>query len=120
VPKRLAPRVIEAEAQEWLMLKRSTLAPSSHAIAESCLPLHLLPKFGGQLLVDIDAQAIARCQRQRIAEDAAPKTVNLEIGTLRALLRHHGLWAEALRRDVRSLKVRDDRGIALTVDEERR
>jgi len=120
VPKRLAPRVIEVEAQEWLMLKRSTLAPSSYGIADSCLRLHLLPKLAGRLLLDIDAQAIARYQRQRITEGAAPKSVNLEIGTLRALLRHHGLWTEALRRDVRSLKVRDDRGIALTVDEERR
>lgn len=120
VPKRLAPRVIEVEAQEWLLLKRSTLAPSSYGIAESCLRLHLLPRLGGRLLLDVDAQAIARYQRQRIAEGAAPKSVNLEIGTLRALLRHHALWTEALRRDVRSLKVRDDRGIALTVDEERR
>ena len=120
VPKRRAPRTIEVEAREWLTLKQSALAASSFGILETCLRLHVLPKLRGRLLLDIDAHAIARYQRQRLTEGAAPKSINLEVGTLRALLRHHELWTEGLRRDVRALKVRDDRGVALTVDEERR
>jgi len=120
VPKRRAPRIIEVEARDWLSLKRATLALSSFSIAESGLRLHLLPKLKKRLLSDIDAHTISRYQRQRLKEGASPKSINLEVGTLRALLRHHELWTDALRRDVRPLKVRDDHGRSLTVDEERR
>ena len=120
VVKRRAPRTIKAEAHDWLTLKRSTVAPSSYGIIESCLRLHLLPKLKGRLLLDIDAHTIARYQRQRLLEGASPKSINLEVGTLRALLRHHDLWSEQLRRDVCALKVRDDHGVALSMDEQRR
>ena len=120
VPKRITPRPIEVEAREWLVLKRATLAPSSYGIVESSLRLHLLPKLRGRLLIDVDAQMIARYQRLRIIESAAPKSVNIEVGVLRSLLRHHGMWSDELRRDVRALKVQDDRGIALSVDQEGR
>ena len=79
-----------------------------------------MPKLKGRLLLDIDAHTIARYQGQRLAEGASPKSINLEVGTLRGLLRHRELWTEGLRRDVRSLRVRDDHGIALTVGQERR
>lgn len=52
-----------------------------------------------------------------LAKGASPKTVNLEVGTLRAALRRHGLWAR-LRPDVKMLKTRDDRGRAITAEEE--
>lgn len=120
VPKRRAPRTIEVDATNWLSLKRATFALSSFSIAESGLRLHLLPKLKKRLLSDIDAHTISRHQRQRLKEGASPKSINLEFGTLRALLRHHELWTDALRRDVRPLKVRDDHGRSLTVDEERR
>ena len=119
VPKRRAPCTIEVEATNWLSLKRATFALSSFSIAESGLRLHLLPKLKKRLLSDIDAHTISRHQRQRLKEGASPKSINLEFGTLRALLRHHELWTDALRRDVRPLKVRDDHGRSLTVDEER-
>ena len=53
--------------------------------------LHLLPKLKGRLLLDIDAHTIARYPRQRLTEGASPKSIDLEVGTLRALLRHHEL-----------------------------
>jgi len=72
------------------------------------------------LLSDIDARAIASYQQHRLADGESSKSINLEIGAQRGLLRHHSFWTEALRRDVRPLKVRDNHGISLTVDQERR
>ncbi|MGZ4845499.1 MAG: site-specific integrase, partial [Candidatus Angelobacter sp.] len=48
-----------------------------------------------------------------------PKTVNLEVGTLRAILRRHRTWAN-IQLDVRMLATRDDIGHALTDAEEER
>ena len=50
-------------------------------------------------------------------EKASPKTINLEIGTLRAILRRNRLWA-AIQPDVRMLPTRDDIGRAITPEEE--
>ncbi len=46
-------------------------------------------------------------------EAAAAKTINLEVGTLRAILIRNRLW-EPIRQDVRMLKVEDTPGKALT------
>jgi integrase len=71
------------------------------------------------LLVDIQADDISRYQGFRKKQGASPKTINLEIGTLRAILRRNRLWVN-LQPDVRMLRVRDDVGRALTADEEGR
>ena len=97
-------RTLRVEARDWLVLKRATLAANSLSILESTFRLHLLPKLGDRLLTDIDAHTIANYQRHRLTEGASPKSINLEVGTLRGLLRHCGLWTEDLRRDVRPLK----------------
>jgi integrase len=114
--KRTPPRLFSVAADEWLTLKKPTLAARSVAIEEANLK-HLLPKFGKLLITDIDAKDISRYQQQRLDEKASPKTVNLEIGTLRGILRRHRLWA-ALQPDVRMLPTRDDVGRAITSDEE--
>jgi hypothetical protein len=44
-------------------------------------------------------------------------TVNLEVGTLRAILRKNHLWA-AIQPDMRMLRVREDVGRAISRDEE--
>ena len=56
-------------------------------------------------------------QQARQDAGAAAKTVNNEVGTLRAILRRHRLWAQ-LAPDVRMLPVHTDIGIALTPDQE--
>src|SRR5205814_5477118 len=48
-----------------------------------------------------------------------PKTINLEISSLRSILRKHRLWAN-LQPDVKSLPTREDVGRALTEDEQYR
>ena len=61
------------------------------------------------LLIDITADDIAAYQRDRLKASASPKTVNLEIGTLRALLKRHRMWAN-LQPDVEMLAVRTNVG----------
>jgi integrase len=62
---------------------------------------------------------IARYQKRRLAEAAGPKTINLEVATLRAVLRKHRLWAN-LQPDVKPLRTREDVGRALSDDEKHR
>jgi integrase len=117
IRKRLQPQLLSVAAVEWLEMKKSSLAPKTVAIERTNFG-HLLPELGRRLVVDIDARDIARYQQKRLPEGASPKTVNLEIGTLRAILRRHGIWAR-LQQDVRMLPTREDVGRAITGEEER-
>jgi integrase len=76
----------------------------------------LLPHFGRMLLVDIDGDSIARYQAARHKDGVSPRTINLEVGTLRALLRKHRIWAN-IQPDVKMLRARSDIGRALSADE---
>jgi integrase len=78
---------------------------------------HINPDFGKMLLCDIAADDIAHYQASRLERGAAPKTVNLEVGTVRAILRKNRLWA-AIQPDVRMLRAREDVGRAISRDEE--
>jgi integrase len=69
-------------------------------------------------VTDLEARDLTRYQQKRLDEEASPKTINLEIGTLRAILKRHGQWAR-IQADVKMLSVNDDIGKALTADEER-
>lgn len=116
--KRPKPMLFSAAAKDYLKTKEKKLRPSSYRI-ESTSIAHLRPTFGDVLLSDIDGDRIAEYQRRRLAEGAAPATVNLEYGTLRAILRHHRLWA-FVQPDAKKLAERRTVGKALTPDEEDR
>jgi integrase len=77
-----------------------------------------LPVLGQRLLSDIDAADINRYQQARLKDGAAPKTINLEVGTMRAILRRHRLWRN-IQPDVRMLKTTDDIGTALEAKEDK-
>lgn len=116
--RRTLPPTFEKASQEWLDLKKPTLSPRSVAIEEANLR-HLKPFFGTRLLNEISAQDISRYQQQRLRENASPKTVNLEVGTVRAIMRRNRLWAN-LQPDVKPLRTRDDVGRAISEEEEKR
>ena len=116
--KRVSPRPLAVAAREWLDVKKTTLAPKSIQIENTNLG-HLLPVLGTVLISDIDGDDIHGYQKKRIAEGASPKTINLEVGTLRAILRRHRLWAQ-IQPDVKMLKTHDDVGRAISAAEERR
>ncbi|HEY2466810.1 MAG TPA: site-specific integrase [Terracidiphilus sp.] len=116
IRKQRQPLLLSVAADEWLDLKRATLAPRSVAIEKANLA-HLLPELGRKLICDIDAPDVARYQQKRLDEEASPKTINLEIGTLRAILKRSGQWAR-LQPEVKMLPTRDDVGRAITPEEE--
>lgn len=103
-------------AEAWIETKTAYLSPRSVTIEKLNLK-HLRPIFGAMLLCDITPDSIAAYQRARLREKAAPKTINLEVGTLRAILRKHRVWAN-IQPDVKMLRVREDVGRAITAVEE--
>jgi integrase len=117
IKKRVAPITFSTAAADWIKLKKPTLTAKSLRIEEVNLDKHLKPALGARLLIDITADDIADYQRTRLKEKASPKTINLEVGTLRAILRRHRLWSN-LQPDVKMLPVYDDAGKALTAAEE--
>jgi integrase len=102
--------------EEWIKTKEAHLAPRSVVIERANLK-HLSPFFGKLLLCDITAADIAAYQGERLNQGASPKTVNLEIGTVRALLRKHRMWA-AIQPDVRMLRTSEEIGRAISRAEE--
>jgi integrase len=124
--KREAPQTFASASAKWLELKKPTLADKSYVIEKTNLG-HILPILGQVLLSDITAEDIGRYQTLRLKEKArptgdklsSPKTVNLEVGTIRAILRRHRLWAN-IQPDVRMLSTRDDIGQALSPNVEKK
>jgi len=116
IRKQRLPLLLSVAADECLELKKATLAPRSVTIEQANLA-HLLPELGRELICDIEARQIARYQQKRLDEGASPRTVNLEVGTLRAILKRSGQWAR-LQPEVKMLPTRDDVGRAITTEEE--
>lgn len=116
IRKQRQPLLLAVAADEWLDMKKATLAPRSVKIEQANLA-HLLPELGRKLICDLEAADVARYQQARLDEDASPKTVNLEVGTLRAILKRGGQWAR-LQPEVKMLPTRDDVGRAITPEEE--
>jgi integrase len=114
--KRGRPRLFTLASEDYLQAKQPVLSERAFIIERSNLK-HLLPAFGNRLVSDIDAADIDGYQKVRLHEGAAAKTINLEVGTLRAILLRNRLW-EPIRQDVRMLKVEDTPGKALTNEEE--
>lgn len=116
IQKREKPKLLAIAAKEWLQVKKLTLAASSYRIENDNLK-HILPVLGKKLVSDLQAHDIGKYQQARSAKGASAKTINLEVGTLRAILKRHKVWPH-IQQDVRFLPVQDDSGHALTADEE--
>ncbi len=99
IAKPRTAQLFSAAAEAWLKAKIAHLSPRSVIIERANLK-HINPYFGKMLLCDIAADDISQYQASRLEKGAAPKTVNLEVGTLRAILRKNRLWAcDAARRE---------------------
>jgi integrase len=114
--RRDAPSTLKRAAERWLEEREVTWAPKTTRIERTNIG-HLLRSFGSVLLQDLTAEDIALYQRHRLQQGASPKTINLEVGSVRAILRRHRLWAE-IQPDVRMLPTRDDHGRALSPEDE--
>jgi len=116
IEKQRTAQLFSAAAENWLAAKKAHLALRSVVIERANLK-HLNPFFGKMLVCDIRGEDVARYQVVRLQEKAAPKTVNLEVGTLRAVLRKNRLWF-AIQQDVRMLRSTDEVGQAITREQE--
>jgi integrase len=112
------PLLFATASKNWLESNKAHWSASNLRIESFSLG-HLQPHFGRLLLADITPEDVARYQAKRKSEDASPRTINMEIGTLRAILRKHRLWAN-IQPDVRMLRVKQDTGRALSDDEQHR
>jgi integrase len=113
---RNAAVLFSVAASEWLALKQPGWAAKTYVNAKTDIA-HLKVSVGKLLLTDITDRNIADYQAHRRAEKASNKTINNEVGTLRAILRRYRLWAQVAP-DVRILPVREDVGRALSREEE--
>lgn len=114
---RQAPaQLFSVAADHWLSTKKVHLSPRSIAIEQANLK-HLSPFFGKMLICEIRGEDVARYQASRQEDNAASKTINLEVGTMRAILRKNRLWF-AIQPDVRMLRVSENVGRAISRTEE--
>ncbi len=119
IKKQDGPDFFRATGDRWLEMKSATLEPSALRIERTNLG-HLCPIFGKQFVTDINPEDIAAYQKRRLTLGYAKKTVNLEVGTLRAVLIYCGQWARVQGNQkspkVKFLSVRERHGQALTAD----
>ena len=116
ISRREQTRLFGSAAAAWLESRRAHLAPKTAALYKLAIH-HLKRGFGSMLLTDISADDIARYQVKRTGDGAAARTVNMETGVLRQIMRKHKLWG-VISDEVKSLKERRDVGRALSADEE--
>lgn len=111
-----APIAFALAARDWQEMMQPRWSKANARI-ESYNVKHLTPHFGRMLLADITADDFSRYQTIRQRQGASGRTINMETGTLRAILRKHRLWAN-IQPDTRPLKARSEIGRALSRDEE--
>jgi integrase len=116
VKKRGLPPTFERAAREWQDGRAHQMAAKTQSIYRLALK-HLLPFFGGKLLCDITAQHIADYQRLRLQSGAQGRTANIEVCTLRQVMKAADLWLP-LAGKVRMLRERHDVAMALTPEQE--
>lgn len=112
------PVLFPVAAREWMAVNRARWSESNIAIQEFNLK-HLSGYFGSVLLADITPQQIGKYQGIRQKESASNRTINMEVSTLRMMMKAARLWG-AISEDVRMLPERRDVGRALTPDEEKK
>jgi integrase len=112
------PMLFPTAAREWMAANKARWSESNVFIQEFNLR-HLSAYFGYMLLADITPQHIGKYQGIRQKEGASNRTINMEVSTLRMMMKAARLWGE-ISEDVRMLPERRDVGKALTPDEEKR
>jgi integrase len=114
--ERNRPLLFSIASEEYVKMKEARWEEKTRLIAENNLA-HLLPVFGKRLLVDIEAPDMVAYQKARLAEGAAPRTVNIEQGLFRAIMRRFGAWAR-IQHEVSILPEQGDIGRKISAEEE--
>jgi integrase len=110
------PMLFSTVAREWMATNRARWSKSNVSIQEFNLK-HLSTYFGSMLLADITPQHIGKYQGIRQKECASNRTINMEVSTLRMMMKSAKLWS-AIADDVKMLPERRDVGRALSPEEE--
>ena len=118
LPSKAKPMAFHVAATKWLEVKGAQWSKANLAIQNYNLA-HLNQHFGRMLLTEISADAIGIYQGLRKKEQASPRTINMEVGTVRMILKWRKLWGP-LADDVKMLREPKSCGKALTPDEEAR
>jgi hypothetical protein len=88
--KRKKPALLfSVAAEKFLGKKAAEWQPKTLVMAQNA-KAHLLPAFSQRLLLDIEPEDVRCYQRQRTREGAAPRTVNIEVGSFAASWVHCG------------------------------
>jgi integrase len=116
ISKQQRAQLFNFAAATWKEGRPAHLAPKTLELYDLAIS-HLKGGFGGKLLSDISADDISHYQTRRTADGAAARTVNLDTGVLRQIMRKYKIWGK-ISDDVKPLKERRDIGRALTPDEE--
>jgi integrase len=117
VRKRGLPPTFERASREWMDSREHLVRPSTVRMARVALN-QVLPVFGAKLLCDIDARSIQEYQQNRLSQGAQGRTVNIETGVLRQILKAYEYW-RSIEGRIRTLRERKDIGRALLPVEER-
>jgi integrase len=115
IKRRKLPPLFSIAAADWLKT-RTGIAPSTERSYKLAIS-QLSRDFGKQLLCDLSSEGLAAYQNRRKREEVSNRTVNLELGVLRSILRRHRMW-EAIAPDVDFLKEGTSPGRALSHAEE--
>jgi integrase len=118
ISRRTLPPTFEKAAGEWLTLREGRVAANTPGIARVALK-HVLPVFGSKLLCDIAPKDVQAYQQTRLRGGAQGRTVNIEVQTLRQVMKANKCW-QHLEGEIRLLKERKDIGRALSPEEETR
>jgi integrase len=115
IKRRKLPPLFSLAAAGWLKT-RTGIAPATERSYRLAIS-QLTRDFGKQLLCDISGDDLASFQTRRKRDGVSNRTVNLEMGVLRSILRRYRMW-EAIAADVDFLKESASPGRALTHEEE--
>jgi site-specific recombinase XerD len=117
IKRRKVPSLFSVAAQDWLKT-RTSIAPTTERSYKLAIS-QLQTDFGKRLLCDISGEDLAGYQTRRKRDGVSNRTVNLELGVLRSILRRNRMW-EAIAHDVDFLKESPSPGRALSSEEETR
>ncbi len=115
------PPNLEKAAEAWQTGHAHEIRPNTQHMVRFALN-RVLPVFGKKLLCDIDAEGIRDYQRKRLSQGAQGRTINIEVGVLRQILKADNkddYWTP-LAGHINMLPERKDIGRALTPEEEYR
>ena len=117
IVKRGLPPTFEVAAKRWMESRAHVVAKNTFSEAQRCMK-HLVPTFGPRLICDITPDDIATYQRKRLQTGAENRTVNLEVGELRKVMKANDAWIPLVGK-VKMLRERHDIGKALMPEQER-